>query len=1028
MVMSSLAGCIGDLEEEVVVVDDSSTAPLGTVIASTYHVEQLLSAVAGDTLNVELLSPINEPVHDYSPTPDDVLRLQGADLFFYHGLGLEPWVEATLTGLSTAAPTSISTHAMPTGEVTLDYESILISELCEHISEGPFQNTTLGMDDGSMPEIHAEHVVYSMSYPHMDEEHDDDHSDDGHDDDHDDDHSGDGHDDEHSEDGHDDDHDDHAGHGHASPMETITNPSGCPTDYVIVIYELEKGDVVIEFEAEDDHDFDMVVLKMGGGHAHHDHGHDDHGDEDGDHDGHGDEDGDHDDHGEEDGDHDDHEGEHGEYDHDHCDNGTAEDPHDHSGCDDEMTPEMALQSFDTNNDSHLSWDEFWAGWNSEDDDHDNHNGSHDAMEEAMEEYMTELLYEAFNQSDMHYYNGGNNDAGDGLLNMSELVIFIEEIDHIDDDLESAATQIMISMFDEDGDGSLNMTEFTDFMEIMDDDHDEDHSDEDNGDNHPDHHDDEPGVHHHGDDNVHHEHNDTDDTTHDVDDRHHSHGDHEDHGERTFHCSSTVGGDVDTEIPFDKVNDGTEDCGDGSDEPQDFDGDGTVDNWFTCMGDSSDSPPPTVYEAMENDTDNSGTINFTEFRTSWEEEEDRTMTYEELTSFSAIFNQSDMYYYNGGSNDAGDGELNESELQIFINLMEMMNRTTISMELVNDGNDDCPEGDDESHEHDSVIMLCYDWSTGTMNTSYTNQADCVAGGSTLQWIDMGSAIMQMMFNMYDNNSDGLINASELDMMMEMGDDDHDGHDEGHEDHGVIGFANLHVEAEGEYGFLLPADVTLHVLSGGEGHSDHGDHGDHGDEDGDHADHGDEEGDHDDHDDHAEEEIPFDPHSWLDPIAFKAQIDVVLTALITAFPSAEEDFTANANAYKLELDMIAMGFEDAFGEGGTCTVEKTVAANHNAYSYLAQRYDLEFVTVHGLDPEGEPAAEDIVEVVEKIEEEDITVFFVEEYTDISSVDSIVSQTGVTILYLYTMEMPPSTDGEDYLSLMQKNLDNLITGIGC
>ena len=65
--------------------------------------------------------------------------------------------------------------------------------------------------------------------------------------------------------------------------------------------------------------------------------------------------------------------------------------------------------------------------------------------------------------------------------------------------------------------------------------------------------------------------------------HHGHGDddHDDH-ERTFHCSSTVGGTPDTEIPFSQVNDGTEDCGDGSDEPQDFDGDGSVDNWFDCM--------------------------------------------------------------------------------------------------------------------------------------------------------------------------------------------------------------------------------------------------------------------------------------------------------------------------------------------------------------------------------------------------------------------------------------------------------------
>ncbi|MDC0055941.1 hypothetical protein OAJ94_02700 [Deltaproteobacteria bacterium] len=36
-----------------------------------------------------------------------------------------------------------------------------------------------------------------------------------------------------------------------------------------------------------------------------------------------------------------------------------------------------------------------------------------------------------------------------------------------------------------------------------------------------------------------------------------------------------------EITFDFVNDGDEDCDDGSDEPQDFDGDGVTDNWFDC---------------------------------------------------------------------------------------------------------------------------------------------------------------------------------------------------------------------------------------------------------------------------------------------------------------------------------------------------------------------------------------------------------------------------------------------------------------
>ena len=66
-----------------------------------------------------------------------------------------------------------------------------------------------------------------------------------------------------------------------------------------------------------------------------------------------------------------------------------------------------------------------------------------------------------------------------------------------------------------------------------------------------------------------------------------------------------------------------------------------------------------------------------------------------------------------------------------------------------------------------------------------------------------------------------------------------HEDHEEEHGAKCFAKLHVEAEGEYGFLIPADVTLHVLSGGEGHSDHGDNSDH-------RDHADEAGDHDDPD--------------------------------------------------------------------------------------------------------------------------------------------------------------------------------------
>ena len=322
LVLSSLSGCLSADEEE------EENEVLGKVMVSTYHVGELVSAVAGDTLDVEIISPSNVPVHDYEPSAGDLIRLQESDLFFYHGLNLEPWVESALDTLGSDAPVSAMTHTMPSGETTLDYESILISDLCELLIEGPFESTTLAM--GEDHDDHDDH---------------DDHSDD--EDDHDDDH---------------DDHDDHEGHEHAEAEETIQNPTGCPADTIISIFHMEEGEYVLEFESEHDEDFNMAALKMPGGHAHHhhDHGHDDHDDEGGDHDGHDEEmchntethenyesteeeceaaghewmgDDDHDDHSDEEDDHDDHsdeEDDHSDEEDDHDDHSDEEiefDPH-----------------------------------------------------------------------------------------------------------------------------------------------------------------------------------------------------------------------------------------------------------------------------------------------------------------------------------------------------------------------------------------------------------------------------------------------------------------------------------------------------------------------------------------------------------------------------------------------------------------------------------------------------------------------------------------------------------------------------
>ena len=125
MVLSSFVGCI-ETEDDASTDTTTEASSLGNVMVSTYHVAELARAVGGDRVTVEIISPSNVPVHDYEPSAADLIRLQSADLFFYHCVNFEPWVDTTISSLGSDAPLAVQTHAMPSGEETLDLSLIHI--------------------------------------------------------------------------------------------------------------------------------------------------------------------------------------------------------------------------------------------------------------------------------------------------------------------------------------------------------------------------------------------------------------------------------------------------------------------------------------------------------------------------------------------------------------------------------------------------------------------------------------------------------------------------------------------------------------------------------------------------------------------------------------------------------------------------------------------------------------------------------------------------------------------------------------
>lgn len=69
-------------------------------IVTTFTILQdIAQNVAGDSAIVESITKPGAEIHDYEPTPLDIVKAQSADLVLWNGLGLERWFEKFFRGL-----------------------------------------------------------------------------------------------------------------------------------------------------------------------------------------------------------------------------------------------------------------------------------------------------------------------------------------------------------------------------------------------------------------------------------------------------------------------------------------------------------------------------------------------------------------------------------------------------------------------------------------------------------------------------------------------------------------------------------------------------------------------------------------------------------------------------------------------------------------------------------------------------------------------------------------------------------------
>ena len=189
--------------------------------------------------------------------------------------------------------------------------------------------------------------------------------------------------------------------------------------------------------------------------------------------------------------------------------------------------------------------------------------------------------------------------------------------------------------------------------------------------------------------------------------------------------------------------------------------------------------------------------------------------------------------------------------------------------------------------------------------------------------------------------------------------------------------------------------------------------------------DHEGEDHDHEGHDHDHGGLDPHVWLDPTNMVAITEAVRDRLSEA--DADHAKTFDANAKKLIGQL--RDLDKSFRAGLATCKRDTIVTSHEAFGYLAARYDLHQVGIAGLEPSTEPSPEQLADITDLVRDNGITTIFTEELVSSEVAETVADETGASVATLYPIEgLSDDTAEETYLTLMKANLSALKEANGC
>lgn len=177
------------------------------------------------------------------------------------------------------------------------------------------------------------------------------------------------------------------------------------------------------------------------------------------------------------------------------------------------------------------------------------------------------------------------------------------------------------------------------------------------------------------------------------------------------------------------------------------------------------------------------------------------------------------------------------------------------------------------------------------------------------------------------------------------------------------------------------------------------------------------------DHGEAS-PHDPHIWLDP----SRLATVATAIGERLAKMDG---AHAAAYRHNARTLAgtlTALDGEFRAGLATCSQRKIVTSHDAFGYLADRYDLTQTSIAGLSPENEPSPNRLAALTKEVKASKVDTVFTETLASPKIAETLARETGVRTAVLDPVEGVARGSKDDYLSIMRRNLQALRTALKC